>query len=360
MSVVSRRAAAARSLVLPLLAWLLGGFALGATAGALAAPSAAQEPAGEAAAGAAPTGEAAPTSTASAAVTATDAQAFLGYWLLTVRVGQSSQRFGLLLDDEGADGNELRGELISGFGKMTAEKFALQDDALAFDLASDVGRFRVEIRVEGDDLTGVFGDTAGSMRAEFSGEKSDRLAFQRFLVPENESRIARGDRMVRLRFVSPAADGPDFAQIATAKPGEVVRFVDDMAIKLTTDLPLVFGHAQGAPREPAGTLEVPIENVAAGYPGVYSLWLKRTAEGWSLVFNHKPDVWGTQHRPEADLGEVPLELRSAETPAGRLHASIEETAAGRGEALLRLTWGPHAWSVPFRIDPPQEAAPSGG
>jgi hypothetical protein len=281
-------------------------------------------------------------------VSAIDAQAYLGYWLLTVKLGQNTQKFGLQLDDHGAEGDELSGKLVSGFGEMTAEKFALVDGALGFDLASDVGRFRVEIQIEDDDLRGVFGDTAGAMRAEFTGERTDRLGFARFLVPDNESRMARGERMVRLRFVSPAADGPDFAQIASAKPGEVVRFVDEMAIKLTTDLPLVFG-----------SLRVPTENVAAGYPGVYSLWLKRTTEGWNLVFNHKPDVWGTQHRPIADLGEVALELQPAEQPSERLRGSIEETAAGQGEAVLRLIWGPHTWSARFRIEPSTQSAPSG-
>ena len=313
-------------------------------AGLIVLPLAAQEPASGATSP--PAGApAAETAANGVPVTATDAQAFLGYWLLTVKLGQNTQKFGLLLDDEGIDGNALGGKLVSGFGEMTAEKFVLQGGALGFDLASDVGRFRVEIRVQGDDLSGTFGDTAGAMRAEFTGEKSDRLAFQRFLVPDNESRIARGALLVRLRFVSPAAEGPDFAQIASAKPGDVVRFVDDMAIKLTTDLPLVFG-----------TLAVPIENVAAGYPGVYSLWLKRTERGWSLVFNHKPDVWGTQHRPDADLGEVAPELSPAEAPSKRLRASIEETDAAQGEAVLRLTWGPHTWSVPFRIEPSEKVA----
>jgi hypothetical protein len=315
----------------------------------MAAATAAQEPSAAAAAAQNPSLPAGEPAATTATVSATDAQAFLGHWLLTVQAGgQGPQRLGLLLDDGGAEGSDLSGKLFSRFGEMTAEQFAMTDGALAFDLASSVGRFRVEIRLEGDALLGVFGDTAGSMRAEFTGEKSDRLAFQRFLVPENESRITRGDQMVRLRFVSPAVDGPDFQQIASAKPGEVVRFVDDLAIKLTTDLPLVFG-----------SLEVPTENVAPGYAGVYSLWLKRTAQGWSLVFNHKPDVWGTQHRPGADLGEVPLELGTAEPASDRLRASIEETAAGEGAATLRLTWGPHTWSTPFRIVQPPKGSGAG-
>lgn len=331
---MTRQAAAASSLSSLLSLLLLGGLV-----GWVAAPLVAQgqAPAAQQSTASAPAEE----TESSAPVTATDAQAFLGHWLLTVQLGQGSpQKFGLLLDDEGIDGNDLSGKLISGFGEMTAEKFSLSDGALTFDLASSVGRFRVEIRVEGgDDLRGVFGDTAGSMRAEFTGEKSDSAAFERFLVPDDESRITRGEQMVRLRFVSPPADGPDFEQITAAKPGDVVRFLDYPAIKLTTDLPLVFG-----------TLEVPTGNVAPGYPGVYSLWLKRTERGWSLVFNHKPDVWGTQHRPSNDLGEVALELTPTEPAQDRLGASIVETGAGEGEAILRLTWGPHTWSVPFRIE----------
>jgi hypothetical protein len=183
---VTRQAAAASSLSsLLLLCGLVGWW--------VAAPIVAQEPA-PAAQQLAARAPAAEETASSAPVTATDAQAFLGHWLLTVQLGQSSQKFGLLLDDEGIDGNDLRGKLISGFGEMTAEKLALSDGALAFDLASDVGRFRVEIQVEGSDDCEA--SSATPMRTELTGEKSDAAAFERFLVPDDESRITRAEQMV--------------------------------------------------------------------------------------------------------------------------------------------------------------------
>lgn len=270
--------------------------------------------------------------------TTAEAQAFLGYWMLSAKLGERDAKMGLVLEtnrDEG-DPTGVAGSLVSGFGEMEASNFRRRGDRLVFDLSSGIGEFMVEIGVDDDTIEGTFGDEAGTLTADFTGLKSDRAAFEVFLIPDNETRITRGDQMVRLRFAQPAADSADFHQLEALRPGDVVRFLEFAAIKLTTDFDLVFGD-----------LEVDTENVAEDYAGVYSLWLKRTTDGWNLVFNHKPDVWGTQHNPDGDLGEVPLSLSEAPEPSEQLTARLEE---GEGGAMLHLTWGPHHWSTPFRIE----------
>lgn len=275
-------------------------------------------------------------------VSASDAQAYLGYWELSAKLGESETKMGLVLetDREGGNPESLSGRLVSPFGEMTADRFRKTGDKLGFDLSSNLGKFLVEIEVDDDQISGVFGDEGGSLTAGFSGHKSDRLAFQRFMAPENEARIQKGDQMVRLRFARPGVESVDFAQIGSLEPGQVVRFLEYGAIKLMTDFALQFGD-----------LLVDTENVAEDYPGVYSLWLKRTEDGWSLVFNHKPDVWGTQYDSGADLGEVPLshsEASHAEASQSspRLVAALEENESG---ARLSMSWGPHQWQTPFEI-----------
>lgn len=309
---------------------------LGAAGPAVAQESVAQESAGAA-------------EPASASISASDAQAYLGYWMLTAKLGERETKMGLELstDREGGNPEALAGRLVSFFGEMTAENFRRVEDRLAFDLASGVGRFEVEIAVDDDEIDGRFADTGGQISADFTGKKSDRLSFELFLVPDNETRIRRGEEMVRLRFARPKAGGRDFEQIATLEPGQVVQFLEFGAIKLTTDFDLEFGD-----------LAVETENVAANYPGVYSLWLKRTEDGWSLAFNHKPDVWGTQYDPSADLGEAPLVLETAAEESERLTAKLEEPAEGESEGTLELVWGPHRWHTSFRILPPDQAAGS--
>ncbi len=92
-----------------------------------------------------------------------------------------------------------------------------------------------------------------------------------------------------------------------------------------------------------GDLEVPAGNVAPGFPGLYSLWLRLGDDGsWSLLVNHEPDVWGTMHDPAKDLGETPL--RHSIVEGGKSSLTIDiEPPAGETPGKLELSWGEHRW-----------------
>ena len=186
-----------------------------------------------------------------------------------------------------------------------------------------------------NELVGTFGNDTGAFSTDFRAPRSSRGEFQLLLGVEGESRIEVGDLQIRLRAVSPPAFERDYAQIEAASTGEVINFIEHSAIKLTTEVPLRFG-----------TLEVPIENVAADYPGVYSVWLKRSDDGWNLVLNHKADVWGTRYQSDSDLGEVALEMSALEPPAKTLEGKLIEREGG---GVLQISWGDHLWSTPFEI-----------
>ena len=87
------------------------------------------------------------------------------------------------------------------------------------------------------------------------------------------------------------------------------------------------------------------ENVTQDYPGVYSLWLQKEADGWLLLFNDKADVWGHQYDPETDSAAVPVEFRSDASPeAESFTVELTETDGG---GSLRIAWGPYVWTTDF-------------
>ncbi len=145
-----------------------------------------------------------------------------------------------------------------------------------------------------------------------------------------------GDKNISMLAAILKADAPDYALIDKLKEGDVLQITRSQAIKLKTDLPLTFGDV---------TLKT--ENVAKGYAGVYSLWIKKTADGWAFVFNQKPDVWGTMYDAAANVGEVKVEHGAPEKTDEGLKFAIEQQGTDGG--TIKISWGAHQWSAKFAI-----------
>ena len=124
--------------------------------------------------------------------------------------------------------------------------------------------------------------------------------------------------------------------IDTMKTGDLVTMNLGQAIKFSTPFDCKFGD-----------LLVKAGNVAPDYPGVYSLWMKKTESGWNIVFNGKPDIWGTMHNSAHDIGETAITYKEMSDPKESLILDIE---VGNGKGLLTITWGKHQWSAPFTIE----------
>ena len=154
-----------------------------------------------------------------------------------------------------------------------------------------------------------------------------------------------GDVLVRHSYTI-AAGNADYARIPTTEPGEIVDLTLSSPPKLLTDVDIKIGESL-----------VKAHNVHPTYPGVYSLWLKKTDDGWNLLANEKADVWGTMHDAAADVAETPLtyeqvgddsevslalEADSKKRPQP-MKVAFEESGAGH---LLKITWGAHQWTVP--------------
>ena len=173
--------------------------------------------------------------------------------------------------------------------------------------------------------------------AQSSGEEGDESEAeqqQRRRREPNKAKLQFDGKDVVVQYGDWAVDGADYANIDNTAVGKPIEATLNAALKLITDWDLRFGE---------DTL-IKKENVAKNYPGVYSLWIKKTAEGWSLAFNEKADVWGTMYDPASDVAEIPIEYKSVDEPNEQMEITLEDDD---GEALLTISWGEHQWTAAF-------------
>lgn len=166
------------------------------------------------------------------------------------------------------------------------------------------------------------------------GESTDNAASQRQrrarrLRPKRTT-VTLLDQEVSITYGALAVGGQDYRNFDEIEEG-IVAFIESYATKLLTDADLYFGDTV-----------IKAHNHGETYPGVYSLWLKNSAAGWSLVFNHEADVWGTMHNPGADAAEVPMQLRTATEPTEELEFELTDEDGAVG---IRVTWGTREWTL---------------
>lgn len=125
----------------------------------------------------------------------------------------------------------------------------------------------------------------------------------------------------------------DFKRFGKIENGTVFEYTGSRATKLFTETDLAFGDTI-----------VKAGNAAEGYPGVYSVWMKKTDDGWSLIFNDEADVWGTMHNPEADVAEIALTVGEGEKKVKKFSIDLTESVDG---GLLKIAWGTSEWTAEF-------------
>jgi hypothetical protein len=98
--------------------------------------------------------------------------------------------------------------------------------------------------------------------------------------------------------------------------------------KFTTDVDLT-----------VGSLSVP--------KGTYVLWAETSSTGpWKLIFNSDP---GATHKPEADIGRVPLTTRTLASPVESLTISLVPGAEGAPRGDLRIMWGTREFTTTWAV-----------
>ena len=144
-------------------------------------------------------------------------------------------------------------------------------------------------------------------------------------------------KQLRISYPDLLSESDDYRAFERLEAGDVAAWNSARAVKLLTHASLSFDG-----------IVVPYGNASPDYPGVYSLWPKRTADGWSLVFNGDADIWGSQRDPASDAVEVPLEHSRADEPTEKLTVEFLEVAPG---AVIRIAWGDHQFLAAFEAAP---------
>lgn len=153
----------------------------------------------------------------------------------------------------------------------------------------------------------------------------------------NLAELELAGKQLRISYPDLLTDSDDYRALESLTAGDVATWNSGRAVKLLTHVSLSFDG-----------IVVPYGNASPDYPGVYSLWPKRTAGGWSLVFNGEADIWGSQRNAGADAVEVPLEHSTADEPAKKLTIEFLEVEPG---AVLRIVWGDHQFLAAFKTAP---------
>lgn len=153
----------------------------------------------------------------------------------------------------------------------------------------------------------------------------------------NLAELELAGEQIRISYPDLGVEGDDYRAFEALAPGQVAAWTSARAVKLLAHASLSFGG-----------VVVPYGNASPDYPGVYSLWPRRTADGWSLVFNADADIWGSQRQPDADAVEAPLEHSKADEPTDKLEIEFLEVAPG---AVLRIVWGDHQFLAAFETVP---------
>lgn len=269
-----------------------------------------------------------------------EAMGYIGAWTVTADFGDLTLTFS---DMNGKLGAVLESEQLTEPSTIT--DITKNEDGLLLQFDSDFGSLNITVAVIGEEMSGVLTNDEASFRSDLTGAKvgSEAITVGEEDDPEAESRrrrrgpnttkITLGDKDVSIAYGDSLTDGPDYAQIASAKDGDVIALTLSMATKLRTDRDLAFGD-----------VKVKYANVAENYSGVYSLWLKKVGDGWHLIFNEKPDIWGTMYDSSRDIGEVALNY----VKLGEQTEILEYELSAEGDTgTLRIAWGENVWSTNF-------------
>lgn len=175
------------------------------------------------------------------------------------------------------------------------------------------------------------GEAAGKEDTEAAERARQRRRFQ----TTTAAQMKVGDKSVSMLAGILKTSGADYQSIASLKDGDILLLTHSQSIKLKTDLNLAFDG-----------FTAKTENVAENYPGVYSLWLKRSGDGWRMVFNEKPDLWGTMHDAAADVGEISVAHSKLDPATESLAFALDQEGDG---GILKISFGEHQWSAKFKI-----------
>ena len=133
--------------------------------------------------------------------------------------------------------------------------------------------------------------------------------------PRGTAKASFGDKAVTVDYGRPSLQGRDM--LAQATTGMVWRLGSEAATTITSEGQLMIGEGM----VPAGS---------------YSLFARKTDEGWDLLVNSETGQSGLERDPEKDLFEAPLRVETAPDSAEMFTISL---VANGMNGALKMQWG---------------------
>ena len=164
------------------------------------------------------------------------------------------------------------------------------------------------------------------------------IARRNRLAERNETAVVLPDGSRVSVFFHKGVDieDEDYGRLFGTAEGDVVQLIRAAPPRLKTDVTLQFGQTA-----------LPTGNLAAGFAGLYAVWLRKVEDGWRLVFNDEADSWGTQYDSAFDAAEVDAEYSRTDGSFRPLGVTLLPAGDSRGRLVLH--WGPHEWAADFLI-----------
>jgi hypothetical protein len=130
-----------------------------------------------------------------------------------------------------------------------------------------------------------------------------------------KAEVTINGKAVSIDYGRPELKGRDM--LGKATPGTIWRFGSNSAtvISSTGDLDI------------AGTVLK---------AGKYSLWAKKTADGWLLMFHPQTGIWGLPVKTDGFVAQLPLAQSSAGSSVEQFTVTLSNVG---GKAQLKVEWG---------------------
>ena len=81
--------------------------------------------------------------------------------------------------------------------------------------------------------------------------------------------------------------------------------------------------------------------------GPHTIWMLPSAATWTLIVSKEPSGFHTRYNARADLGRVPMEKETLDTPVEQLTFAV--AASGGNAGLIEMNWEATKVSVPVRV-----------
>jgi hypothetical protein len=134
--------------------------------------------------------------------------------------------------------------------------------------------------------------------------------------PPATANVTMAGTTININYNTPHLRGRHVGTAEIVPYGQVWRTGANPATTIITSAPLKIG----------GLL------VPAGTHTIYSL---PTADAWQLIINNETGQWGTEYKPEMDLGRVPMKAKPVSTPQEVMSLTFENTTQTSTELHIR-------------------------